>query len=393
MKLAEKLSFPLVCALLLLSLSSFAVLRSQGATISGNELSYPKAVFAVCNAVSLSGFQLTVNVTDYKEPGQMAVLVLIVMSSLVNLLVGGWALVRILKLPFSDGQVLKGTFIAYGLVLVLGANFLMDSGSGLRGAIFNLASAFGNSGHWIGLLPAAENWRVHFLLLPIALIGGLGIPVLLDLLISPFHKRPIHSHTYAVLVSTAVIYVTSVLLIFGLDWSMEVDTKTAITSAATEAINGRTYGLPLGTFDAVSRPSQWIILILMLIGASPAGTGGGLKTTTAYLLLRDPIRLLRGRAITPALGFAILWLLIYCLAGFISTLLLIWTHPQVQSDRLLFLAASALSNCGTSQGPVLLGADGLYILSGTMVFGRFAPLLMLWWAAKAEPGRVDVAVG
>lgn len=393
MKLAEKLSFPLVCALLLLSLSSFAVLRSRGATVSGNELSYPKAIFAVCNAVSLTGFQLTVNVTDYKEPGQMAVLVLIVMSSIVSLLVGGWALVRILKLPFTDGQVLKATLIAYVLVLVIGANFLMDSGSGIRGALFNLAAAFGNSGHWIGQLPDPGNWRVHILLLPIALLGGLGIPVLLDVLISPFHNRPIHSHTYAVLASTAVIYLASVLLIFALDWSMEAEGKAAITGAAVEAINSRSYGLALGTFDAVSRPSQWIILLLMLIGASPAGTGGGLKTTTVYLLLRDPIRLLRGRTITPALGFAVVWLLIYFLAGFISTLLLIWTHPQVQSDRLLFLAASALSNCGSSQGPVLLGADGLYILSGTMLFGRFAPLLMLWWAARAEPGRVDVAVG
>jgi trk system potassium uptake protein TrkH len=225
------------------------------------------------------------------------------------------------------------------------------------------------------------------------LLGGLGIPVLLDLVSRPFHARPLHTHTHAAVVTTALIYLVGVLLIFSLDYSMEIDRKAAIIGAATEVMNARTFGLPLGVFDAISRPSQWIVLLIMLIGASPAGTGGGLKTTTLYILVRDPFRLLRALPVTPAIAFAVLWLIIYSLVGFLTTLLLIWTYPQIQADRLLFLAASALSNCGTSQGPITLSQEGLFILSFAMLFGRFAPLALLCWIAKAEPGRVDVGPG
>lgn len=395
MKIGEQLSIVLVIALIFAMIGGFFVMRGGSAMAHGSELNFQKAVFVVTNAATLSGFQLTVNVNDedYRPLGKNTILMLIVAGSLVSLLVGGWALNRILKLPYDDLQIAQWTLVIYVLAVVIGANLLIDKNVKLEAAFFNAASAFGNAGQWIGGLPDYTSWRAHLMLLPLAAIGGLGIPVLCDCFSGLFARRRVHAHTYAVLLMSATIYLVGMVLIAGLEYSSGYMGKSAALLGSVEALNSRSLGMPLGSFAMLSRPSQWVVLVLMLIGASPAGTGGGIKGTTLYVLVRDPVRLLFGRPISPALGLACLWLVAYLLVTFLATLILIWAYPQVQSDRLLFLIVSAITNTGTSQEPVTLTGDGLYILTAAMLFGRFAPLALLWTTAKLVKRDVDVMVG
>jgi Trk-type K+ transport system membrane component len=392
-QLGEKLSAPLVAILLVLLLATVVVLTKGHVTMTGNEVTFDRAVFQACNAGTLTGFQLSTNVNDYHENGQHWIFALIVFSSLVSLLVGGWALVRTLKLPFTDMQVLNATLVLYLLMLVIGANFLIEEGGDIFSALFNAASAFGNAGQWVRHLPEFTSWRTHLVLLPLAFLGGLSVPVILDLVTCPFAPRSPHPHTFAVLCGSAILFIVSVGLIFMFEWLDSVETRTAIQLAATESMNNRTLGMPFATFTLLSRPAQWIALLLMLIGAAPGGTAGGLKLTTPLVLVRDSIRALRGLEVSAALGVAALWTLAYLLVIFITTVLLVLIYPQVQSDRLLFLAASAVGNVGSSQEQITLTGNGLFVLSFAMLFGRLTPLAILWWMAYTTPGEVDVAVG
>ncbi len=383
----------LVGVLLLLMLGAYFVLRFGHATIAGNEIGFERAIFITTNAATLTGFHLTVNTGDYKPLGQATILTLIVAGSLVSLLVGGWALVRLLKFNYTDWQITQATFIIYVLAMVIGANLFLDPEGGNLAAFFNSASAFGNAGHWIGSMPEFDSLRTHIVVLPFAFLGGLSIPVLLDFISSLLLARRMHPHTFAVMLMSLLLYLVGMGLIVILEIYQGTEARMAVTLGTTEALNSRSLGMPLNAFTMLSRPSQWVVLLLMLIGAGSASTSGGLKCTTPYVLIRDSIRLLRGREMTRALAIAALWMLVYLLVIFGTTVLLILNYPQVQSDRLLFLAVSAVGNVGTSQEQITMIGSGLYILTFAMLFGRFAPLALLWWAANKIPGKVDVAVG
>src|SRR5437763_14394158 len=105
MNLGGKLSGVLIAALLLLMIVAFVLLRSPNATITGNEMNVDRAVFNVTNAATLTGFRLSVTVDSYKPLGQYTVFALISVGALVSLIVGGWAVVRIVGMPYDDLQI------------------------------------------------------------------------------------------------------------------------------------------------------------------------------------------------------------------------------------------------------------------------------------------------
>jgi trk system potassium uptake protein TrkH len=141
---------------------------------------------------------------------------------------------------------------------------------------------------------------------------------------------------------------------------------------------------------------QWATILLMMIGASPAGTAGGFKVTTLATIASSTRTALRGGDDAPEanrpFAMALIWLGIYVLLLTASALTLVATEPQMHADRLLFLAASGLGNVGLSHDPVSLSDTGWYVLSATMLVGRVAPVMVLWWMAETTPSAV-VAVG
>jgi Trk-type K+ transport system membrane component len=165
----------------------------------------------------------------------------------------------------------------------------------------------------------------------------------------------------------------------------------AMASGSVLSINGRTAGLPIVSTATLPRVSQWLLIALMSLGAAPAGAAGGMKLTALFHAWRGSRRALcaeRGLRIT---GIAATWIVTYALVLFLTFLALLATLPEMAADRLAFLAASALSNCGLSPEPVVLTGGGLWTLVAAMLVGRAAPLLVLWWVAQTA-ADVDVAV-
>jgi trk system potassium uptake protein TrkH len=391
MRFSDRSAALVVAALVLLTAAGALVLRTPAASRPGT-MNFDRAVFAAFNAATLTGFQLPINPDELKPLGQFTIALLMAAGTLAALVVGGWALVRLLSLPYSDQQIVQSSVMVYLAVVLVGATVLMPHGVEVGAATFQAASAFGNCGLTLGRLPGVLDWRTHVVLLPLALIGGLGIPVLIDLGLSLTQLRRPLPHTIAALTTTAGVYLLGLGLILLLEWLGDSSMRAATIRGSAEMFNSRSLGMPLGSFNGLTRASQWVVLLAMAIGASPGGTGGGIKGTTLLVLGRDVRRLLGGKSAGRMLGVACVWVTIYLGLTFGTTLCLMLTESQLSADRVLLLSISAASTCGISHEPISITGTGLFILSFTMLAGRLIPLAILWWSARTI-ADADVAVG
>ena len=360
------------------------LMRTRDAMPAGNELSVPRTVFSVANAASLTGFQQTIQVETYKPLGQRVIFALIVAGSLVSMIVGSAAVVRLLRLPYSMLHII-GWAVGVEVFAVLVGLLVL----GAEGGDFAGGSALGNCGMLIGQVTSRDDLRLHLVILPLAIIGGLGLPVLMELLDWLRLRRPPSRHARVVLAMTATVYLVGLLLLVWLNWS---PTRAALRDGSTTSLNARALGWPVDSPASWPRSAVWVVMLLMIVGASPAGTGGGLKTTTLYELVRGSYRSLRARPVWRVFGFAMVWLGTYALLVLITTMVLVSTEPQLAADQVLFTSISAVSNVGLSYAPISITGDGLYTLSISMMLGRVVPLVILWWAALTTRDA-DVAVG
>jgi trk system potassium uptake protein TrkH len=157
------------------------------------------------------------------------------------------------------------------------------------------------------------------------------------------------------------------------------------------SINSRTAGLPVDAVYLYPRAMQWFVIVLMMIGAAPAGTAGGLKITTITELFRGARRILRGDPPGRALAISIVWTSAFLLLILIALLSLLQADPQTPADRVLFTTISAAANVGLSHDPLSVTAANAYTLATTMLLGRLLPIAVLWWMALTTRDA-DVAV-
>ncbi|MGE5610553.1 MAG: hypothetical protein ACM359_14980, partial [Bacillota bacterium] len=105
----------LVCAYLLIMPIAEAALRWNF------EITRDRSRFAVINAITLTGFQSSVGVEGYPTSGKAAVLALTLIGAMFSMSVGGMAVVRILRLPYTDGQVAAAAIRVCAMFPLVGA--------------------------------------------------------------------------------------------------------------------------------------------------------------------------------------------------------------------------------------------------------------------------------
>ncbi|MBC8106670.1 MAG: hypothetical protein H7Z14_08790 [Anaerolineae bacterium] len=261
------------------------------------------------------------------------------------------------------------------------------------------ASAFGNSGQTIGPEPGADESRTYLAILPLAMLGALGLPVLIDVAQSVIRTERLATHTRTVLMASVVAFLTGFIACawFALpDQALSQISSSrwrqALSSGLIASINTRTAGLPIEYVYDYPRAMQWLLILLMLIGGAPASAAGGLKLTTLIVLFAGVRRALRGEAPGRSFGVALVWLGIFAILIFFSMLWLLGSAPEISSDRALFITASAVSNVGLSPDPLSITAANGYALSMTMLLGRLFPICILWWmAVTTNDGEIAVA--
>lgn len=384
----------------LLTIVSPFALRSGMVVAHGNETTYDRAFFTAISTTTLTGFQQTMGLREMRVTGLGGPILLLVLTfagSLMTLLVGGIAASRILRMPHSASQIVWAATTAVLLTTLGGGAALAASGQPVFEAIFHSTCAFANSALWLGPSPSTTDGSTFFVLLPLVVLGGLGLPVLIELTDRLFGGPPLSRHSRLVLMLAGLVYlagfVALVLAQTPAAWNGGwFAWRNTLASCSVAAINARTAGIPFESPAVFTVAGQWLLMALMLIGGASAGTASGLKTNTLWQLARGVRDVLRGRAVPRPFGIAAVWLGLFLLLLFIGVLLLATTDPQIASDRLLFLCCSALANVGLSHDPVSITGPGLIVLSLLMLAGRLGSLGILWWMAETTTGA-DVLVG
>lgn len=368
--------------------------RFGGAFERGNELSVSRSVFTAVNALTLTGFEQDIRLHQVSMQGAAVLFGLTLIGTLFSLIIGGLAIVRILRLHYTDRQIIVGAFAATLIAVLLGTIGVLDR-EGIFEAMFLSLSAFGNSGLYLGQFSDLHAAQVHGVLLPLAFCGGLGLTVLMELFDRATGIKTLSIHARTVLVLSAAVYLGFFLVFFVIQRPASaemVGIRHAALSSSAAAMNLRGAGLPIDYAHAFPLTMQWVIVVLMMIGGNPGGTAAGLKPTTLLELLRGVRAAVRGERVRRAFGIAAAWTIAYLALVLVGFLLLLWRVPDLLPDRLLFLTFSAASNVGLAHDPVSITGPGLYTLSAIMLLGRLAPLVVLWWMARTTHDA-DIAVG
>ncbi len=263
------------------------------------------------------------------------------------------------------------------------------------------------------------NYFLHLTISLLFIIGGLGFPVIINLytwlkswfinrLLSLNKRREVihEAHVFS-LNSKLVLYTTLILLVAGtlIFYALEYNNTLAehrgfgkIVAAFFSAATPRTAGFNTVNTSALHIPTIMFILLLMWIGASPASTGGGIKTSTFALAILNVISLLRGKdkvelnrrkipetSIRRSFAFMFLALFIIGLVIF----LLFQTEPEKNTTDLIFEVFSAFSTVGLSRGITEdLSVTGKYIITLTMFIGRVGALTLLSSFIKKSTGKL-----
>jgi trk system potassium uptake protein TrkH len=419
-------------ALLLLS---FAVLIVFGTALlllpnsTHRGITLVDALFTAVSAVCVTGLTVVDISAEFTPLGQAVVLLLIQLGGL-----GLMTFVSFFGLFFSGGlgvrerialgelftveslsgirQLLLGAVALTLAIEAFGATllYLSDSGSGVWRAVFHAVSAFCNAG--FSLYPRnleAQQGNGFYLAVIMALIvlGGLGFPVLSGILRLRPWAPPTVRLQHRLSVSVRIVVVTTAILLGGgtlLLWLLE---RTAGLSALPTAqqwlqalflsVTARTAGFNTIPTEQISAAGSVVLIVLMWIGASPASTGGGVKTLTVAVALAGVVQLLRGRGRVElfwreipleSVLKAFMALLVSGILLLSATLLLLWLEPGVPLLDALFEVTSAHSTVGLSRGITAhLRPESKLLLCAVMLIGRVGVLSVAMLLLPARPAQ------
>lgn len=259
-------------------------------------------------------------------------------------------------------------------------------------SIFHSIAAFNNSGFDIlgglrNLIPYQNDILLNLTTSGLIIFGGLGFLVILDVLKKrSFRKLTLHSKV--VLTTTLTLLVAGTLL-------LKATEDITWLGAFFQSVSARTAGFstyPIGEF---TNAGLFTLIILMFIGASPGSTGGGIKTSTFFVLSQHVRSLFTKRHISAfrrnipsevfskACTISLLSLLLVCVGTFFLCVL----EPEYSFVQLLFEEVSAFGTVGLSTGitPTLSVASKL-ILIFTMFAGRVGTFTLLtMWIDRPAP--------
>ena len=343
-----------------------------------------RALFIAMNAATLSGFSGT---ADLNDAGQCITLLLIICGSLFAMIVGGLAVIRIAKLRFSDAQLIAAAVIVELLVLLVGTSLLWVNDLTPFEAAFLAGSSFGNCGLCLGDPPPATDMMVHAVILPLTIIGGLGIPVVMEIWCSVLFRREVSVHSKVTIAASAWLYAIGLVLILALNqaghgWPSVADLKNAAPGSSVLAVESRTGGMAITPVGDLTPCARWFVVVLMAIGAGSAGTASGLKVTTFVELFGGTRKILRGENPGRPFGIAVAWVGIYVGLVVLAVLLLAYVSSTDPADSVLFNAVSAMSNVGFTVSPVPDQKSLSFAYCAIVLVGRMAPLMVLWWMAE-----------
>lgn len=383
-------------------------------------VSYIDALFTATTSVCVTGLVTLTTVSTWSTFGQVVILVLIQIGGMgVITVVAGLMLLLNKRVSIEDRILIGESFnlnsldgiikfvkkvIKFSLfVELIGALLYMTvfiPEFGVRGvwiSVFTSVSAFCNAG--IDII--AENSLCNFVLNPVVnittilliVIGGIGFIVLLDLQRVFARTRRtsfkfLSLHTKIVLVSTVFLIVSGTLLFLFFEYENPNTIKSftlpeKIMVSLFQSVTTRTAGFATIPQENLTAPSALVSILLMFIGGSPAGTAGGIKTVTMFVLIFTAVSVIKNKRTVDVFNRQLSIetikkaLAVFSVSSFIvifSTVLLLSFEQGTFLD-VLFETVSAVATVGLTRNFTgTLGLIGKLIIIITMYLGRVGPI-------------------
>ena len=269
---------------------------------------------------------------------------------------------------------------------------------GIIKSIFHSISAFCNAGFDIfgtetykfqSLTLLSNNPIILLTLSTLIVIGGLGFVVWRDIWHNKFQFRKYSLHSKIVIIATFILILGGTLIFYFLEnnnvRSIQPMTQTdKVINCLFQAITPRTAGFYSIAPNKLTQESNFLTIILMLIGAAPGSTGGGIKITTISILIlasvffiigRDDVQIMKNTVPQHVIYKAICIFMLALLLLFIGTSIILMDNPNLEFLDVLYETASALSTSGLSTGiTTLLHPTSKVVLIILMLLGRLGPL-------------------
>lgn len=381
---------------------------------SGVDVSFIDALFTSTSAVCVTGLA-TVDLKDtFNVFGRIVVALLIQVGGLGFACVGvGFFLLARKKVSFKDRMVIKEAlnlgsvkgivklvkavllitlcFESVGVIL----SFLVFSQdypplTALGISVFHAISAFNNAGFDVlggfqGLIPYVDNVLLNLTTCGLIIFGGLGFYVIKEII----HKRSFKKfslHSKIVITMTILLLVSGTLLI-------KLTEDVSWLGAFFFSTSARTAGFATYALGSFTNAGLFVMIILMFIGASPGSTGGGIKTTTTFVLFKSAYstatnkhcsafkRKIPHDVVNKAYVIAFLAITLVCFDTFLISII----EPGYTFMQIFFEVVSAFGTVGLSTGITPdLTTWSKTILILTMFIGRLGPLTIATiWSFKA----------
>ncbi|MDJ1182257.1 TrkH family potassium uptake protein [Roseofilum casamattae] len=404
----------------------FAISPEGFATIDGPLDYIIKALFTATSSVCVTGLSI-VNVGEfYSIWGQVFLCLLFQVGGLgymtattfLLLILGRklglrdkLAVQQSLDTPGIAGakQLVRSIIIVTAVVEIAGALLLMQVFQpeygfirGLWLGIFHSISAFNNAGFSLfanSLSDYGTSTLAIAIVTGLIIIGGIGYQTIVETYTWIYRRFVKRSHRFSFSLNSKVVSSTTIALLaiatltFLQTEYQNPDTLAPLSfwhkllAAWFQSVTVRTAGFNTIDIGQMTVPSLVLTLPLMLIGSSPGGTGGGMKTTTFRILLNATIAALQERQevlcyrrkipndlLIKAVGVIVSSLLVIIVA----TMLVSMTSTSIDFLPILFEVVSAFSTVGLSAGITAnLSPISLLVIIVTMYIGRVGILMLM----------------
>ncbi len=397
------------------------------ASISGKSIGFINALFTSTSAVCVTGLVVVDTATYWTTFGQTIIILLIQVGGLGFMTMATFfALIIRRKITLRERLVIQEalnqfntagvvrltryvlitTFIIEGIgAFLLSLRFIPMYGTykGIGMSLFHAISAFCNAGfdlmgNFTSLTRFADDFLINFTICGLIILGGLGFTVIVEVLQKrKFAKYSLHTKL--------VLYITGILILFGflsvflLEYSNEATLgslpfKGKVLSALFHGVTPRTAGFNTLPMDQLSMATVFITIVLMFIGGSSGSTAGGVKTTTAGVIVWTIICVIKGKEDTEVFkkriprdivnrSLAVIGISMALIIG--VTMILSITDNNHSFIEIFFEATSAFGTVGLSLGITpSLSIMGKIVVIFTMFAGRVGPFTIALALAKMQ---------
>ncbi|NOY92788.1 MAG: potassium transporter TrkH [Deltaproteobacteria bacterium] len=392
-----------------------ALLLSLPAASTGSPVGLLDAAFTSVSATCVTGLIVVDTPHVFNGLGQFALLVLIQLGGLGIMTFSTAALALLGRRPSirHEGAVSQllgsesrqGLFSSVRRVLVvtfaseligalaLGFAFSRHGDAAPRAlwrGLFTSVSAFCNAGFALqsdSLIPYQHDPFILNTVATLILLGGLG-PLLVVAIPRVLKRKPTSAYVRLALAVTLLLVLVPTLLIAAFEWQRSLahlGVVDKLENAFFQATTLRTAGFNSVDMGALSPATELLMEALMFIGGCPGSTAGGIKTTTAAMLVLSVVVALRGRTEVRIFGRRIAHASLYRAAAVatlavsaivLALMALLLTQP-IALRGAIFEVFSAIGTVGLSRGATAeLDAIGKVIIMACMFAGRVGPLTL-----------------